>query len=731
MNEQDLRVVLVDDEEGLREQLAKHLRGEPYKYVVEAVPNSIEAQRLLEETQGRYDVALIDEVLKEGTGGLELLKHIKARYPDIEVILFTGWGMDSALEALQAGAYRYFAKPFNNEELALTIRFAAEHGQARREQKILSAFQQVSAAINSSLDINEIFRQTCKAAVSLFGVDHAGVVLFEADYSHGTVVAEYPETLNAGVARLVGIKLPIRGIPFEEQIAYAKEVVNIPDLATVSVLGETLEKLLTSGLQAMLIVPMINKDRVVGSLGLDVIHQPRTFSQNEIELCKSLANQAATAWENARLLHETARRAENMETLQRLLTTLASSLGLDQVLERTCQAATELFKVDHSGLVFFDDQFVQGRVEAEYPALGAVGTRVQLRGVPGVENFIATRKPLIVNDVADAESFGPVHDIWLGLGIRSIMVVPIISKGNLLGSFSLDAIQHPRQFTREEVELCETFAAQVAVAIGNARLFAAEARQRQKAETLREAALALTITLEPKEIFERILSELQKVVPYDSASIQLLKGDRLEIIDGRGFPNLSNLLGLSFPVNGDNPNREVLQRKAPFIVPDASAVYSDFLREPHVQSGIRGLLGVPMLVSDRLIGMIALDKKEPDFYTEEHARLALAFATQAAVVIENARLLQETQKRADQLEALRCTALAITSPLDRDALLRTIVKQAVDLLKARSGGVYAYYPERGELILIADHQRPKYLGRILKMGEGVAGRLVQSGESFV
>jgi PAS domain S-box-containing protein len=94
--------------------------------------------------------------------------------------------------------------------------------------------------------------------------------------------------------------------------------------------------------------------------------------------------------------------------------------------------------------------------------------------------------------------------------------------------------------------------------------------------------------------------------------------------------------------------------------------------------------------------------------------------------------LRTAAKRAEQLEALRMTSLAITSIFDRDELLRTIIEAAVDLLEAESGGIYEYNPERGELTIIADYQRPPHLlGTTLKVGEGAAGLLVKNGQPFM
>jgi PAS domain S-box-containing protein len=182
---------------------------------------------------------------------------------------------------------------------------------------------------------------------------------------------------------------------------------------------------------------------------------------------------------------------------------------------------------------------------------------------------------------------------------------------------------------------------------------AAEEIQRRalEQETLREAALTLTTTLDRDEVIDRILAQLREVVPYDTASVQLLRDNRLEIVGGRGFPNMEELLGITFdPSQENNPNREVIRTRAPFIMEDAPTVYEEFLRDPHAAAGIHSWLGVPMVVGERLIGMLALDKSEPGFYTPEHARLTEGFAAQAAIAVENARLHQEVLDHAEQLE---------------------------------------------------------------------------------
>jgi GAF domain-containing protein len=130
-----------------------------------------------------------------------------------------------------------------------------------------------------------------------------------------------------------------------------------------------------------------------------------------------------------------------------------------------------------------------------------------------------------------------------------------------------------------------------------------------------------------------VLSELRREVPYDSCSVQELRGTRLFIIGGVGFADLDVILGESFDLgNIDIPNGEVIYRRRPLIVGDTEQ-YRAFRRGLHVGAGIHSWLGVPMLDGDRCLGMLALDKKEVDFYTSAHADMALAFAALVARAI--------------------------------------------------------------------------------------------------
>ncbi|HLA78606.1 MAG TPA: GAF domain-containing protein [Vicinamibacteria bacterium] len=261
--------------------------------------------------------------------------------------------------------------------------------------------------------------------------------------------------------------------------------------------------------------------------------------------------------------------------------------------------------------------------------------------------------------------------------IRSMLAAPLESEGRVVGVVGLaHDLGSDRTFAHADEEILGRFAQLAGIALDNARLYAEERRSHEEAERLRAATLALSASLDLQEVLVRILTELRKVVPHDSASVQELRGTRLEVIGGHGFTNLPEILGLSFDISStDYPNHEVARRRAPVIVADAPASYPLFDAVPHAKAGIRSFLGVPLLFGDRLIGMLALDSKQVGYFTEHHAQLALAFAAQAAIAIQNARLHAEAQ--AEIAERKRAEARLEES----QTLLRTIIESEPECVK--------------------------------------------------
>jgi PAS domain S-box-containing protein len=489
-----------------------------------------------------------------------------------------------------------------------------------------------------------------------------------------------------------------------------------------------------------------NEEEFLGVLDV-LADAPRTFSPADTELLGLFATQAAIAIRNARLYEEVRRRGLEQETVSHIARAL-NTLDVRDAFPVLAEGLHNLTACDGVSLALLDEageNCIMSTLKSPFPDPDAGGV-IPLSATAAAKDVLAGH-PHLTADLS-AETDLPVEQALYLAGIRSRVNLPLLVGEEVIGALNLNSRQ-PDLFREDQLPLLQQVADALAGAVENSRLFEAEQRQRQEADTLREAALTLTTALDRDEVVDRILAQLQKVVPYDSSTVQLLRvdpepgrgEDRLEIVGGRGFPNLSDLLGLSFSLGGDNPNSEVVHTRAPFIVADAPTAYGDFRCEPHAQAGIRSWMGVPILVGERLVGMIALDKREPGFYTQKHARLAEAFAAQAAVAVENARLFHAEREQRELAEALAEATAAVGSTLDLDQVLAAVLEEVRGLLDVTACSVWLLAsssagstdPETDELICqqAIGPQSEIVRGWRLAPGEGIAGWVARTGESLI
>jgi PAS domain S-box-containing protein len=181
------------------------------------------------------------------------------------------------------------------------------------------------------------------------------------------------------------------------------------------------------------------------------------------------------------------------------------------------------------------------------------------------------------------------------------------------------------------------------------RLYEAEQTARGHSETLLAAARALGSSLQLPDVLRTILEQLGRVLPCDSASVQEIRANHTVIVAGIGFDDVDEIIGIEFDIgNPAIPNGVVIESRKPLILGDVHS-FGEFRNANPKAGHIRSWMGVPLIASNAVVGLLTLDKNDPHFYTDEHADLAMAFATQAAMAIENARLYaaarEETRAR--------------------------------------------------------------------------------------
>lgn len=242
------------------------------------------------------------------------------------------------------------------------------------------------------------------------------------------------------------------------------------------------------------------------------------------------------------------------------------------------------------------------------------------------------------------------HDAWT----RRPLIVGNVEYGILW-------IRHTLQrYNSAHRELLDAAVQLLATAVHAQAILQQEREKRALAETLQHVSEALTSTLDLDQVLARILDELARLVPYDSALVMLLENGKMHLHAQRGYKRLSRqgtLEQVTFVPETTAKVMDVLNSTVPVIVPDIREV-PDWVWVPF-STHIRSWMGVPLRVHEQATGLFSIDKAEPNFFTARHAAAAAAVAPHAAIAIENARLFQELSAAESQLRQLSAHVIQV------------------------------------------------------------------------
>jgi len=344
------------------------------------------------------------------------------------------------------------------------------------------------------------------------------------------------------------------------------------------------------------------------------------------------------------------------------------------------------------------------------------------------------RQPLFVEDVTRDERLRSRK--WAaGHGLLSFAGVPVVSGDDLLGVLILN-LRREDLPAEDDRELLSSFASQAAVAVRNARLFAEATRRRREAEELAQVARMLTESLDVSEVADRVVRSVLPIFGVDAAGLRLIRPDgNLEAIawagSAIGFFQPGHVLG-----PGDGlVARAVTEGRAVFtrdIFEDQTLTLTDDLRSRLVESGTRALLAAPLRAKGELIGVLAVASRSVHDFTEDDATLLQAFADQAALAMQNARLYGDAMRRQRESEEIARFAQTLTGSLDENDIAQRIVASVLPALRALSLGFRLLQPD-GSLKVVAQGQGPgiePMHGHVVPPGYGISGRVVAEGRTI-
>ena len=331
---------------------------------------------------------------------------------------------------------------------------------------------------------------------------------------------------------------------------------------------------------------------------------------------------------------------ELLSTLFDLGREVTSVLDLDELLAKIPQLIARLTRFSAFSVYLLDERRQELRIAyaVGYPESVLPNLRLRVgQGVVGAA--VEEGRPILVNDIRNEPRYmGPLRNML------SQLAVPMRRKGRVIGALNL-LNEVEGAFTNQDLALLRQFAAHVAVAIENARLFESERHYIETLETLAEIGREMSSILDLDALLTRIASLTKRLVDYRTFGILLLNDStgeldmKLAVRYGRGAESKHVKLG-------EGLVGWAAQHKEPVLVPDVSKDprYVNFVDDA------RSELVIPMMIKDRCIGVFDLESPELEAFTKEHKELLTLLASQAAVAIDNARLYEELRRKEERIE---------------------------------------------------------------------------------
>ena len=621
------------------------------------------------------------------------------------------------------GIYRQEVRPFSDRQIELLKSFASQAVIAIENTRLLNelreSLQQQTATADvlkvisrSAFDLQAVLDALVESAAKLCGGDDVSILRLEHD-------------VLSRVAHCGSIRAPIGyAIPAVHDTVAGRSVlerrpIHVADLQTETEdypKGSAIAREL--GHRTILVVPLLREGTPLGAISLRR-NKVEPFSDKQIELVTTFADQAVIAIENTRLFEEVQARTRALtETVEQqtatseILSVISSSpTQVQPVFDTIARSAVRLCAAAYAMVFRFDG--TRMHLSAHYN-VGPEGLQVlnrqwpmelDPRSVPA--RAVLERRVIHVHDVL-TEADNPYLATSRPLGIRTMLIVPMMKEGHPIGAVAVYR-QAVIPFSDKAIELVETFADQAVIAIENARLFEeVQARTEELTAALEEKTATADVLrvisnspIELKAVFDTIIASAVRLCGATFGGLHLIEDGCITLDAQYGMPvdEEKALRQDVFPLpisRGTATGRAVLDQA---VVHIADIREDPTYRTPLVQrmARYRTLLAVPVTSKGTSIGALALWRTEVRPFSQREISIVSSFADQAVIAIENTRLFEEVQARNRDLTALGEVGRAVSSTLDLKVVLKTIVDRAVELSGTEGGSIFYYRDGRFEL----------------------------------
>jgi PAS domain S-box-containing protein len=591
----------------------------------------------------------------------------------------------------------------------------------------------LSAISSSPTDIRPVLDTVVRAAARFCGAPDVAILRLDGGVLRGAAaVGPFGAALAAGSGGIEALELPVTTGSVTGRAVVQRETVHVHDLAAEPEdelpVGRDLQR--RFGHHTMLATPLLREGIPLGAIAL-FRTEIRPFSDRQLELVKTFADQAVIAIDNVRLFQELqTRNAALSEALEQQTATgevlkviSRSTVDLDPVLQTVVESATRLCGAVRGHIFRVDGDFLRfAAAYGAWPGFREYLEQNPVRVGPGsaAGRAAVERLPVHIQDIREDPSYG-YGDLVKRQDYRTVLAVPILREDALLGVIAI-LKSHVEPFTDKQIELVTTFADQAAIAIENVRLLTElQSRNHALTESLEQQTatsdILRVISSSPTDVqpvFDIIAERATKLCDAEVAVVSRFDGTMLQLAAIHGVTEEGvEAVRRVFPMPPDfrAVTARVYREGAVVHVADVLADQAYAMKDEAVIAGWRAGLGAPMFRDGQVIGVIFVGRSTAGLFNDQRVGLLKTFADQAVIAIENVRLFKELEVRnrdlTETLEQQTATshilAVISSSPTDVQPVFDTIAKNARTLCAADSASVLIY---DGQLIHLAAHDNP-------------------------
>ncbi len=668
--------------------------------------------------------------------------------------------------------WRREVRPFSPSQIELLQTFADQAVIAIENVRLFNETREALERQTASSEVLRIVARSVADAQPVFQAILATTLRMFKDFDatvwtvrdgHLVSVVRGGATIDPKVATSVPIESdhPYAAVIRGRKLLKVNDVVNSRAITEADKAG-----LLARGRKAALMVPLVRDERAVGALSVSRT-TPYAFTDAQVALLANFADQAVIAIENVRLFNETKEALARQEAAAEVLRSISESVSdtapvftaildccnrlipdVDYVQVQLIDEAGRVGLVDHRfGQVRGAEPGKQDERRAELMAREAVHFPRPLAGST-LERALNQGRLVSLADTLDGPDTPPaaLTDAQRWGHSYSQITVPLMREGRCIGA--IEAFRRRLGgFLPKESALLESFADQAVIAIENVRLFneTKESLEQQTAtaEILQVISSSPTNT---QPVFEAIVQAGLRLFPNAMVAVAIPEGAKVRAAAiATGDPAVTEAWRkrFPFPLARDHMHGQAIIDCRMVDIPDAEAELNGPMgvgAKNFLASGNRAITIAPMICDETAIGAISVVRERPGPLSEKQVALLRTFAAQAVIAIENVRVFKELEARTgaltrsvEQLTALGEVGQSISSTLDLDTVLRTIVSRAVQLTAMDGGSIYEYEEKSEEFQLRAAQNLPADIVEVLRTtpmrkGEGTVGHAVETGE---